>query len=253
MGSSSSFTVGVLHNLHAILNQYVTKEQLASGACEIEIDILKEPIGKQDQYAAAYGGLNVIYFNPDGTVTVEPLYISNDIYNQLQKNLVMFYMGSQKKASDILSDQKKNVSLKGISYGLKKRFKIISFNDNMPAFSAIANDLSYDEVFVEQLKSYVCKHDLVIGISGSGNSVNVLKAIEYAKSLDVKTIGLCGFKGGKLKEAVEYPVHIHINDMEVTEDVHMLIFHTMKQAIISELKGDSASMGKTYDERVKDQ
>ncbi len=110
MGSSSSFTVGVLHNLHATNNQYVTKEQLASGACEIEIDILEEPIGKQDQYAAAYGGLNVIYFNPDGTVTVEPLYISNDVYNRLQKNLVMFYMGSQRKASDILSDQKKNIS-----------------------------------------------------------------------------------------------------------------------------------------------
>ncbi len=156
--------------------------------------------------------------------------------------------GSGATASHVAGD-----FLKGISYGLKKRFKVISFNDNMPAFSAIANDLSYDEVFIEQLKSYVRKEDLVIGISGSGNSVNVLKAIEYAKSMDVETIGLCGFKGGKLKEAVDHPVHVHINDMEVTEDVHMLIFHAIKQAIIAELKGDSASMGKTYDERVKDQ
>jgi len=108
MGSSSSFTVGLLHCLYAIKRQYVTREQLAREACEIEIDILGEPIGKQDQYAAAYGGLNIIHFKPDVQVQVEPLYIKNEVYQALQNNLVMFYVGNQRKASDILAEQKKN-------------------------------------------------------------------------------------------------------------------------------------------------
>ncbi len=110
MGSSSSFTVGLLHCLYAVKRQYVTREQLAREACRIEIELLGEPIGKQDQYAAAYGGLNIIQFNPDGSVQVEPLYIKNDVYKELQQNLVMYYTGDQRKASDILSEQKKNAS-----------------------------------------------------------------------------------------------------------------------------------------------
>ncbi|MFO7369077.1 MAG: GHMP kinase [Bacteroidales bacterium] len=110
MGSSSSFTVGLLHCLYAVKREYVTHEQLAREACEIEIDILGEPIGKQDQYAASFGGLNIIHFQPNGDVRVEPLYIKNEVYQQLQENLLMFYVGNQRKASDILSEQKKNVS-----------------------------------------------------------------------------------------------------------------------------------------------
>ncbi len=110
MGSSSSFTVGLLHCLYAVKRVYVTQEQLAREACQIEIDILGEPIGKQDQYAAAHGGLNIIRFNPNGDVLVEPLYIKNEIYSQLQENLLMFYIGNQRKASDILSEQKRNAS-----------------------------------------------------------------------------------------------------------------------------------------------
>jgi D-glycero-alpha-D-manno-heptose-7-phosphate kinase len=110
MGSSSSFTVGLLHCLYAIKRQYVTHEQLAREACEIEIDILGEPIGKQDQYAAAFGGLNIIHFKPEGEVQVEPLYIKNEIYQTLQENLIMFYVGNQRKSSDILAEQKRNAS-----------------------------------------------------------------------------------------------------------------------------------------------
>ncbi len=110
MGSSSSFTVGLLHCLYAVKRLYVTHEQLAREACEIEIDILGEPIGKQDQYAAAFGGLNIIHFHPNGDVRVEPLYVKNEIYRQLQENLLMFYVGNQRKASDILAEQKRNAS-----------------------------------------------------------------------------------------------------------------------------------------------
>ena len=110
MGSSSSFVVGLLHNLYAINRRYVSHDVLAAEACEIEIDILKEPIGKQDQYAAAFGGLNIIYFNADGSVRVEPLYIDSAVYYALENNLIMFYVGNQRKASDILSEQKRNAS-----------------------------------------------------------------------------------------------------------------------------------------------
>jgi len=110
MGSSSSFTVGLLHCLYANKRVYTTHEQLAREACEIEINILGEPIGKQDQYAAAFGGLNILHFHPNGDVRVEPMYVKNEIYRKLQENLLMFYVGNQRKASDILTEQKRNAS-----------------------------------------------------------------------------------------------------------------------------------------------
>jgi D-glycero-alpha-D-manno-heptose-7-phosphate kinase len=112
LGSSSSFTVGLLHNLYTVFGKFVTKEQLAADACDIEINKLKEPIGKQDQYAAAFGGLNVFKFNSSGDVNVEPVHLPKDIYKQLQNNLVMFYIGNQRNASDILAEQKRNLALK---------------------------------------------------------------------------------------------------------------------------------------------
>jgi len=112
MGSSSSFTVGLLHNLYAATGQQVTKEQLAAEACDIEINLLREPIGKQDQYAAAYGGLNLFEFNPDGSVRVEPVQISRDNLDYLQDQLVLFYTGTQRSASEILQQQRENTSNK---------------------------------------------------------------------------------------------------------------------------------------------
>ena len=109
MGSSSSFTVGLLHNLYVIKRQYASKEMLAQEACRMEIDILKEPIGKQDQYAAAFGGLNIFRFNANETVTVEPLYLKQDVYKQLEENLILFYIGNERKASEILIEQKNNI------------------------------------------------------------------------------------------------------------------------------------------------
>lgn len=110
MGSSSAFTVGLLHNLNAIKRQYVSKEVLAEEACRMEIDVLKEPIGKQDQYAAAFGGLNIFRFNANETVSVEPLFLKQEVYNQLEENLVLFFIGNARKASDILVEQKSNIA-----------------------------------------------------------------------------------------------------------------------------------------------
>lgn len=110
MGSSSSFTVGLLHNLSAWSKRYVSKDELARMACEIEIERLGEPIGKQDQYAAAYGGLNLIEFLPDGSVRVEPQHIASERKSQLEARLLMFYTGTQRSASAILGEQQRNVS-----------------------------------------------------------------------------------------------------------------------------------------------
>ncbi|MBN2349963.1 MAG: GHMP kinase [Bacteroidales bacterium] len=146
MGSSSSFTVGLLHNLYAIKRKYVSHDVLAKEASEIEIDILGEPIGKQDQYAAAFGGLNIIWFNTDGSVKVEPLYIKSNVYQKLEKNLIMFYIGNQRKASDILTEQKKNASTEDKFNILKQMVALVPdlrtslYNENLSDFGKILHE-----------------------------------------------------------------------------------------------------------------
>ena len=120
---------------------------------------------------------------------------------------------------------------KGCSYGRGKRFRMLCLNDNMPTVSAYANDVSYDDVFVEQLRNFLKPGDLVIAISGSGNSINVVKAIEYAKSVGSQTAGLIGFSGGKLIDLVDIPLHINVNDMQLVEDVHSTIIHICMQQL----------------------
>jgi D-glycero-alpha-D-manno-heptose-7-phosphate kinase len=163
MGSSSSFTVGLLHCLYAIKRKYVTHEQLAREACQIEIDILGEPIGKQDQYAAAFGGLNIIHFNIDGSVHVEPLYIKNEIYRELQKNLIMFYIGNQRKASDILKEQKNNV-LKDTNFNiLKSMVSLVSdmrnalYTENLANFGPILHE---NWIMKQKLASHISNKEI---------------------------------------------------------------------------------------------
>lgn len=107
LGSSSAFTVGLLKALYTALNEDKENHALAKEACEIEIDALKEPIGKQDQYACALGGLNVIRFNPDGSVAVEPIKIPDETKKALEDNLVLFYTGITRQSRTILTEQKK--------------------------------------------------------------------------------------------------------------------------------------------------
>jgi len=110
LGSSSAFTVGLLHNLYARSGAFATKERLAKEACAIEIEQLKEPIGRQDQYGCALGGLNIIKFLKSGEVTVEPIHLAKPVYKALQNSLLLFYTGKQRSASGILAEQKKATS-----------------------------------------------------------------------------------------------------------------------------------------------
>jgi len=110
LGSSSTFTVGLLHTLNCYRGKYASKAELAKEACEVEIEKLGNPIGKQDQYAAAYGGLNFISFHKDDTVSVEPVVCMRETIQQLQENLVMFYTGIKHNANEILAEQKKKTT-----------------------------------------------------------------------------------------------------------------------------------------------
>lgn len=130
LGSSSSFTVGLLHALYGYQGECRSKAQLAEEACDVEIRQLGAPIGKQDQYAAAFGGLNYITFRRNGEVLVEPLIVDRRILERLQDNLVMFYTGKRHDASRILTEQKKNLGSKN------KR-------ENLIRMCQLAKDLRY--------------------------------------------------------------------------------------------------------------
>jgi D-sedoheptulose 7-phosphate isomerase len=130
--------------------------------------------------------------------------------------------GSASTASHFVNDFNK-----GVSEQLVIGFRFFCLNDNVPTIMAVANDLSYNEVFTLQLKNYLRPGDVVIAISGSGNSVNVVEAIRFANQLGVETIGLVGFDGGQLKELVRHCIHVPVHDMQKVEDLHLVVNHVM--------------------------
>lgn len=111
LGSSSSYTVALLHALHAYKNQFVSKTTLARQACEIEIERCGEPIGKQDQYAAAVGGLNLIRFHPDESVSVDPVICQPGVLEQFESSMLVFFTGRTRSASEILARQSEALKL----------------------------------------------------------------------------------------------------------------------------------------------
>ena len=125
---------------------------------------------------------------------------------------------------------------KGISYSQTVKYNFECLNDNIPMMMAIANDISYDDIFSEPLKNKMRKEDVLVAISGSGNSKNVVKAVEYAKSIGATTIGLVGYSGGKVKELVDHCIHVKIDNMQIVEDVHMTMDHVM-MFVLSGMKG----------------
>jgi D-glycero-alpha-D-manno-heptose-7-phosphate kinase len=112
LGGSSSFAVGLLNALHAYRGERVSAGQLAEEASYLEIEVLKEPIGKQDQYAAAFGGLNFLRFNPGGGVTVEPVRVRNGMLEELFSHIMIFWTGHQRDTSQVLTEQKANTAKK---------------------------------------------------------------------------------------------------------------------------------------------
>ncbi len=128
LGSSSSFTVGLLLALHAFQSRYISPGDLAEEGCTVEIDLCGEPIGKQDQYAAAFGGLNFIRFEPDGSVTVEPILCDGDSLGRLQSSLVTFYTGQTRQTSSILMEQSQKTACDSVTQGLLARMKDLAYD-----------------------------------------------------------------------------------------------------------------------------
>ena len=144
LGSSSSFTVGLLNALHAFANRHASADQLARESCEIEIGRCGEPIGKQDQYAAAFGGFSFIQFNQNDSVSVEPIICQRETLRQLENNLIVFYTGITRSASALLKTQqhavasqkaKQKTMLKMV--GLARQLKAELQKNNLSAFGEI--------------------------------------------------------------------------------------------------------------------
>ncbi|MCP5005952.1 MAG: SIS domain-containing protein [Planctomycetes bacterium] len=154
-----------------------------------------------------------------------------DAYESGKQIFIMGNGGSGSTASHFACDINKGVSL-----GLEKRFKVVSLCDNVPTMLAYANDCSYDDVFVEQLKNFLNPGDIVIGISGSGNSKNVILAIQYANERGATTIALSGFDGGEIAGIAEKSFVAPIHDMQKVEDVHLILVHMMMQFFHKKLR-----------------
>jgi len=153
-----------------------------------------------------------------------------DAYNADANIYIFGNGGSAATASHFQNDFNK-----GISEHLDKKFNFVCLNDNVPTVMAIANDSGYEYIFEHQLIGKLKKNDLVIAISGSGNSENVIRAIEYANKQDIKTIGITGYDGGKLAKMVDISFNVPIDDMQITEDVHMVLDHLMMSVLMRKL------------------
>jgi len=160
--------------------------------------------------------------------------IANILLNARENKRTIFIMGnggSASTASHFACDLNK---LTIVEKDLR-RFRTIALTDNVPSMLAWANDKCYEEIFVQQLKNLMGKNDVVIGISASGNSKNVLKAIKYANKNSGITIGLTGFDGGELLKYSKINVHISSHNMQRVEDIHLIIEHLLTSLIREEL------------------
>ena len=126
---------------------------------------------------------------------------------------------------------------KGISEKLEKKYRFQCINANLATIMAIANDNGYDRVFIQQLENKLKAEDVIIAISGSGNSENVIKAVEYAKGQGCKIIGMTGYDGGKLKSLSDISLHVPLDNMQITEDIHTVFNHMMMYILCGELSG----------------
>ncbi|TNJ59763.1 SIS domain-containing protein [Paenibacillus hemerocallicola] len=153
--------------------------------------------------------------------------------HETEKTIYIFGNGG----SSATASHYQNDFNKGISEYIDKKFNFHCLNDNMATVMAIANDIGFEEVFRFQLKGHIKPGDLVIAISGSGNSKNVINAVEYAKEQGNKIIGMTGYNGGKLKQLSDVSLHVPINSMQITEDVHMIFDHMIMSIFYKTLCG----------------
>ncbi|HIZ54729.1 D-sedoheptulose-7-phosphate isomerase [Flavonifractor sp. An306] len=167
---------------------------------------------------------------------VEQINAALNLLNETRQRKGRIYIcgngGSAATASHFQNDFNK-----GVSEYIEVPFRFHCLNDNVATLMAIANDIGYEEVFRFQLRNNLEENDVLVAISGSGNSPNVIRAVEYAKEQGCKIIGLTGFSGGKLREISDISLHASVNSMQVTEDIHMIFDHLMMSIFYKYLCG----------------
>ena len=141
--------------------------------------------------------------------------------------------GSASTASHMAADLGKNTVAAG-----KPRLRVISLNDNMAWFSALANDLGYDRVFVEQIENLLQPGDVLIAISASGNSPNVIRAAEFAKAHGGRVLALVGFQGGRLRALADHAVHLKCGEYGPVEDCHLILSHIFTEALRQRIRSE---------------
>lgn len=219
LGSSSSFTVALLHLLHTYRNEFISKQDLAEEACSVEIRKLGNPIGKQDQYAAAFGGLNFFRFMPDGNVTVEPVIMTNESYKKLQSNILMFFIGGTHSASEILKKlseketESKRIPIQKEMCSLTVTLKDELQKNNVDALGGILNEnwclkkklhseianSHINDIYEKAVKAGACGGKL-LGAGGAGFMIfyvpedkheNVRKELSFLREMKFE-IDYCG-------------------------------------------------------------
>lgn len=155
--------------------------------------------------------------------------------NALDKEAAIYIFGNG--GSSATASHFQNDFNKGVSEHIEKKFRFVCLNDNVPTIMAVANDIGFEEIFRFQLCGKLKPEDIVIAISGSGNSKNVLNAVEYAREQGCKVIGLTGYDGGKLRELSDISLHAPVNSMQITEDIHMVFDHLMMSVFYKTMCG----------------
>lgn len=158
----------------------------------------------------------------------------NLLWDTFEKEGNIYIFGNGGSASTASHFQ--NDFNKGISEYTEKKFRFNCLSDNISTLTAIANDIAYECVYSEQLKGRLKNNDIVIAISGSGNSKNIIRAVEYAQKENIPVIGITGYNGGVLKKLADISLHVPINDMQIVEDIHMMFDHMMMSAFCKRVK-----------------
>jgi D-sedoheptulose 7-phosphate isomerase len=165
----------------------------------------------------------------DRTNLAEMQHWADLVYSAWQDEKFVFIFGnggSGTTASHIAEDLGKSLlKPEDLKDEKKKRLKVLSLTDNQGWILAVGNDVGYDQIFVQQLMNYGTRGDLVIAISGSGNSPNVLSAVDWANRHGLKTFGLTGYNGGKLRSLAQAGLHVPLDDMGMVESIHLCLFH----------------------------
>lgn len=156
--------------------------------------------------------------------------ICDCIYGAYQDDRTVFIFGnggSAALASHLACDLGKGTHcpLPDSTHATVKRLKVFSVTDNVPMMTAWANDAAYEDIFAEQIENFLRPGDVAFGISGSGNSSNVLKALKLARAKDAITVGLTGFQGGKMKDLLDFGIVVPCNNMQQIEDTHLILAH----------------------------